>query len=107
MFIYSFVFACAAKAAEAHGQLKTVKATLDATRQEMMEYKEKATRILQVRRVENNTIEFLISICVCKKKKTTEVVKFMVNLFKCSLTHQTAFCYLNSTLFIGKKCNGI
>lgn len=36
-----------AKAAEANGQLKTVKAVLESTRQEMAEYKEKASRILQ------------------------------------------------------------
>lgn len=36
------------KASEAYSQLKTVKATLDATRLEMAEYKEKASRILQV-----------------------------------------------------------
>lgn len=35
------------KASEAYSQLKTVKATLDATRLEMAEYKEKASRILQ------------------------------------------------------------
>ncbi|KAL8590077.1 hypothetical protein ACOMHN_034308 [Nucella lapillus] len=35
------------KAAEANGQLKTVKAVLESTRQEMAEYKEKASRILQ------------------------------------------------------------
>ncbi|XP_076464926.1 golgin subfamily A member 5-like [Babylonia areolata] len=36
-----------AKAAEAYGQLKTVKATLESARHEMVEYKEKASRILQ------------------------------------------------------------
>ena len=38
----------AAKAAEAFSQLKTMKATLESSRQEMAEYKEKASRILQV-----------------------------------------------------------
>ena len=42
------IFSFAAKAAEAQGQLKTMKATLESSRQEMTEYKEKATRILQV-----------------------------------------------------------
>ncbi|KAL8610947.1 hypothetical protein ACOMHN_042564 [Nucella lapillus] len=36
-----------AKAAEAIGQLKTLKASLESARQEMAEYKEKASRILQ------------------------------------------------------------
>ncbi|KAK7104738.1 golgin subfamily A member 5-like [Littorina saxatilis] len=36
-----------AKAAEAYGQLKTMKATLEAARLEITEYKEKASRILQ------------------------------------------------------------
>ena len=47
--IFFLFFSFPAKAAEAYGQLKTVKATLESTRQEMMEYKEKASRILQVK----------------------------------------------------------